>query len=224
MVSIIIPTLNEAARIGMLIESLRALTGDKEILVVDGASEDGTAAIAGSLGVRVIPCERGRGQQLSTGARAAAGSVLWFVHADSQPAAESLQAIAAALRDPGTIAGSFVLVFAGDSPAARRMNWIYAKLRRLGLSYGDAGIFVRRTAYESVSGFRPYGLFEDLDLIGRLRPLGHFVHLDCPLITSSRRFAGTRFGRVWAQWMALQGLYWLGVSPDRLSRWYRPVR
>jgi hypothetical protein len=95
----------------------------------------------------------------------------------------------------------------------------------LGLAYGDAGIFVRRSAYEAVGGFRPYPLFEDLDLIRRLKGGGvRFVHLDCVLTASSRRFENRNFALVWTNWICLQILYWIGVSPNVLARWYRDVR
>lgn len=224
MVSIIIPTLNESAGIVALVERVRGLEGAKEVIVVDGESADGTAGLAESAGARVVRCARGRGQQLSTGAEAANGEVFWFLHADCVPSSLSLTAIGEALRDERAVGGNFALVFDGGSAAASRMNWIYPKLRWLGLSYGDAGIFVRRSAYQAVGGVRPYGLFEDLDLVRRLRSQGRFVHLACPLTASSRRFAGKSFAGVWAHWIALQSLYWLGVSPDTLARWYRPVR
>ena len=223
MVSVVIPPLNEAPRLAALIRALRA-AGAEEIIVVDGESDDGTAAVAEAAGARVLRSARGRGAQLRAGASAASGSILWFLHADALPSARSLAAIEHALLDAHTVAGHFALVFAGDSRAARQMNWIYPKLRCLGLTYGDAGIFVRRSVYEGIGGFRPYHLFEDLDLIRRLRPQGRFVHLECPLTTSSRRFDGKSFALVWVKWIGLQALYWLGVSPDRLSRWYHPVR
>jgi rSAM/selenodomain-associated transferase 2 len=224
MVSVIIPTLNEAATITPLVHAVRNLAGAKEIIVVDGESADGTAALAAAAGAQVIQIARGRGQQLSTGADAAKGEVLWFLHADCVPAQQALAAITEALRDERVVAGNFALAFDGGCRAAARMNWIYPKLRWLGLSYGDAGIFVRRSAYQAIGGIRPYGLFEDLDLVTRLRPLGRFVHLECPLTASSRRFAGRNFASMWTHWITLQSLYWLGVKPDTLARWYRPVR
>jgi len=225
LVSIIIPTLNEAGRIATLIEQLQALPGEKEILVVDGQSDDQTATLAEKRGATVITSPRGRGLQMHAGALAASGETLWFLHADSCPAIDSLAAIHTALADPKTVAGNFTLIFDGPSRAARHLTWLYPKLRWLGLSYGDAGIFILRTAYDAAQGFQPLPLFEDLDLIRRLKKLGRFAHLPTPLTTSSRRFEG-RWGylRAWAIWITLQTLYWLGVSPHLLVRWYRPVR
>lgn len=224
MVSIVIPALNEERTIGVLLESLRAMKGSTEVIVSDGQSEDRTGEIAASAGAVVVRCGRGRGLQQRAGAAAAAGDVLWFLHADSVVSPDSLKAIYDALADPRVIAGNFRLVFDGDGLTSRQMTWIYPKLQLLGLSYGDAGIFVRRTSYEKIGGFKAHPLFEDLDLIRRLKPLGRFAHLDCPIRTSSRRFEGRNYTRAWMTWIALQLLYWAGVSPSRLSRWYRPAQ
>ncbi len=224
MTGIVIPTLDEAKRIGRLIAALRDLEGEKDIVVADGGSSDGTAEIARAAGARVVLSPRGRGAQLQAGAAAARGDALWFVHADSRPEPGSLAAIEAALADPAAVGGDFRVVFDGGGRAARSMTWIYPKLRWLGLSYGDAGIFVRRPAYDACGGFQQRALFEDLDLLRRLRPHGRFVHLGHSIATSSRRFEGWNYPRAWAVWIALQSLYWAGVSPDVLAKLYRRAR
>lgn len=104
------------------------------------------------------------------------------------------------------------------------MTAIYPALRLLNLCYGDSGIFIRRDVYDRIGGFRPLALFEDLDLLRRLRKAGRFVHLPCKIKTSSRRFEQRNFALVWLHWTTLQVLYWCGVSPNRLARWYRHIR
>lgn len=224
MVSIIVPSLNEETQIGNTLRALQTLSGEKEILVADGGSEDRTVEIATRLGVRVVSCERGRGRQIRTAALQAKGTVLWFVHADTRPQNGALESILDSLRDGATAGGNFSLVFEGVHYSARQMTWIYPYLRRLGLSYGDAGIFMRRSIYEAIGGCREYPLFEDLDMIRRMKRHGNFVHLPTRIFTSGRRFSGPRYGRVWALWITLQILYWAGVSPYRLARWYRCAR
>jgi len=224
MVSIIIPALNEETRIGGTLRALLALSGEKEILVADGGSEDLTVEIATGLGVRVVSCERGRGCQIRTAALEATGAVLWFVHADTRPENGALESILDSLRDGATAGGNFSLVFEGEHYSARQMTWIYPYLRRIGLSYGDAGIFIRRGVYEAIGGCRPYPLFEDLDLIRRMKRRGKFIHLSARIFTSARRFSGPQYVSVWALWITLQILYWAGVSPHRLARWYRLAR
>lgn len=224
MISIIVPTLNEEAAIARTLAALSALAGGHEILVVDGGSTDATIELASESGARVLETPRGRGTQMHAGAMAARGDVLWFVHADTIPSPSALVEIERALADARVAGGNFTLLFDGPTRSARQLTAIYPRLRRLGLSYGDAGIFVRRTAYDEAGGFRPYPLFEDLDLIRRIKRCGRFVHLACPLTTSSRRFEQRNFAGMWVQWIGLQLLYWIGVSPHRLARWYRHAR
>jgi rSAM/selenodomain-associated transferase 2 len=224
MVSIIVPALNEASQIGETLGALQVLEGEKEILVVDGGSEDETVAIVTKLGVTVLQSPRGRGVQQHCGALKAHGNILWFVHADTLPPAHALTDILTALSDPSVVGGNFGLTFHGPSRAARQLTTIYPALRWLNLCYGDSGIFIRRTTYEAIGGFRSFALFEDLDLLKRLRRAGRFVHLGTRIITSSRRFEKKSFTLMWLRWTALQVLYWAGVSPDRLARWYRQAR
>lgn len=224
MVSIVVPTLNEEAAIAATLQTLQALPVEKEILIADGGSEDRTAAIAAELGVRVVACQRGRGCQLRTAAAQAKGDILWFVHADTRPEPGALEAIGNALSDTAVVGGNFSLVFEGEHYSAGQMTAIYPYLRWLGLSYGDAGIFIRRSVYDAIGGCRPYPLFEDLDLVRRMKRHGRFVHLDTRIFTSARRFTGPRYARIWALWITLQILYWAGVSPYRLARWYRHAR
>jgi rSAM/selenodomain-associated transferase 2 len=224
MVSIIVPTLNEASQIRHTLRVLQALGGEKEILVVDGGSDDETVSIATAAGAIVIESARGRGMQQHAGALAARGDVLWFVHADTIPPPAAISDINVALKDSSVVAGNFGLTFDGPSRAARHMTAIYPTLRWLNLCYGDSGIFVRRITYEAVGGFRPFALFEDLDLLKRLRNAGRFVHLKTRIVTSSRRFEGRNFACMWLHWTALQVLYWAGVHPNALASWYRQVR
>jgi rSAM/selenodomain-associated transferase 2 len=222
--SIIIPTLDEAHAIGATLDALRAVRGSVEVLVVDGGSRDGTLELLRARGVRVVEGARGRGQQMHAGACAARGRVLWFLHADTQPPAEACERIAEALGDPQVVGGNFHVRFDGALRAARFLTWLYTRLRRLGLCYGDSAIFVRRDAYLRVGGFKSFPIFEDLDLVRQLRRAGRMAHIPATVITSSRRFEGRSFALTFARWSVLQILYWLGVPPRTLGRMYAPVR
>lgn len=222
--SVIVPTLNEAHSIGQTLDALLSLQGVAEVIVVDGGSADGTLEVIRGRGVKLIESGRGRGLQMHAGACAARGDALWFVHADTRPSADCAQLIVEALRDASIVAGNFHVVFDGDRRAARFLTWLYPQLRRLGLCYGDSAIFVRRDAYEAIGGFRAFPIFEDLDLVRRLRQRGRVAHLAAVVTTSSRRFEGRSFALTFARWSLLQMLYWLGVRPDTLGRMYAPVR
>lgn len=221
--SIVIPVYNEERSIGATLDALARLRGRVEVIAVDGGSADGTIGILRARGVRVVESARGRGAQLHAGACAARGAVLWFLHADTVPASPDAAArIAEAMADGGVAGGNFSVHFGGGSRAARFLTWLYPRLRKLGLCYGDSGIFVRRDAYRLVGGFKPYPIFEDLDLVRGLRRAGRVAHLPSAVITSSRRFENRSFTITFSRWSALQVLYWMGVHPDRLGRMYYP--
>jgi rSAM/selenodomain-associated transferase 2 len=219
--SIIIPAFDEARSIGATLDAAARVRGSVEIIVVDGGSADATAEVARGRGARVVTSKRGRGAQMHAGARAARGDVLWFLHADTLAPADAAERIAAALKDARAVGGNFRLRFDGERRAARFLTWLYPRLRRLGLAYGDSGLFVRRAAYERAGGFKPFPIFEDLDLLRALWKQGRFVQADACLVTSSRRFEGRSFALTFARWSLLQCLYWLGVSPHTLGRLYK---
>lgn len=223
-ISVIIPTLNEVESIDATLLVLSRTRGIEEIIVVDGGSRDDTARRVARHDVRLLSAPCGRGTQMHAGARIARGSVLWFLHADTLPPPDAAAHIEIAVADPSTAGGNFEIRFSGDFAAARLLTWLYRHLALVGLRYGDSGYFVRRTAYFAVGGFRDYPIFEDLDLLRRLRRHGRFVRLPATVTTSSRRFAGRYFTITFAHWSILQVLYWLGVSPLVLGRMYRHIR
>ncbi len=223
LVSIIIPVLNEARLIPTLAASLDHLQGQFEIVLADGGSTDETVALAQSCGLSVVMAPCGRGAQMNVGAAATKGDALLFLHADTCLPENALALIEDALQAPEVGGGNFNLRFAGDSWGAKALTRIYPLLRRLGLVYGDSAIFVRRSVFQALGGYRDLPLFEDCDLYQRLRRKGRFVRLSAYATTSARRFEG-RFTRTFAHWVILQVLYWLGVAPQRLARMYRAVR
>lgn len=222
--SIIIPTFNEAETIKRTLDRLKIFGENAEIIVVDGGSEDKTVSIAESFGVSVLHSSRGRGTQMHAGANAAKGNVLWFLHADTIPTSETVEQMIRALEDSKTIGGNFTVCFDGDRRAARFLTWLYPQLRKIGLFYGDSAIFVRRDVYEKVGGFKPFPIFEDLDLIRRIKREGRTVNLSAKVLTSSRRFEDKSFALTFARWSFLQVLYWLGTSPHTLAKLYLPHR
>jgi rSAM/selenodomain-associated transferase 2 len=223
-ISIIIPALDEAEAIGETLDAAARVGDGVEVIVVDGGSADGTAEVARSHGARVVTSARGRGAQMHAGALAARGEVLWFLHADTLAPSDAASCIGRALADPRAVGGNFRIRFDGDSGAARFLTWLYPRLRLLGLAYGDSGFFVRRAAYERAGGFKPFPVFEDLDLLRALWRQGHFVQAEGCVVTSSRRFEGRSFALTFARWSLLQCLYWLGVSPHTLARIYAHIR
>jgi glycosyltransferase involved in cell wall biosynthesis len=126
MISIIIPTFNEAANLPRLLEAIAGPGVPREILVVDGGSSDGTPEIAIRAGVACLGSEPGRGQQLVAGAAAASGDILLFLHADSLFPAGGLERIEEILAVcPDIVGGNFALTFDGGDGFSRWLNGFY---------------------------------------------------------------------------------------------------
>ncbi len=223
-ISIIIPMLNEADSIAETLDAILFFDEQTEIIVVDGGSSDATVSIVQNYDAKILHSpERGRGRQLQIGGTAANGEILWFLHADTLPPVGAIEEIKKALTDSDVVGGNFTIRFDGDSRAAQFLTWLYPKLNMLGLIYGDSAIFVRREIYERVGGFKAFPIFEDLDFIERMRKTGEIVTLPQVVTTSSRRFDGKSFVLTFARWSFLQILYWCGVPPETLLKFYFPI-
>jgi glycosyltransferase involved in cell wall biosynthesis len=98
--SIVVPALDEAAGIGTALARLAPLRArGHEVLVVDGGSRDGTAALAAPLADRVLQAPRGRARQMNAGAAAARGEALLFLHADTRLPEDADALVSGALRE-----------------------------------------------------------------------------------------------------------------------------
>lgn len=222
-VSVVIPTLDEAGHILACLQSVWMQPGRVEALVVDGGSTDDTAAKAMSASATVLRSPRGRGAQCNTGARAASGDMLLFLHADTVLHPGAVAAVRAALADERVVGGTFTLRFDRDDMILRFYAWCTRLPFRL-FHYGDQGIFVRRATFDSLGGFREWPLMDDVDFLARLRTAGRTVILPLPVTTSARRFARHGVVRQQLQNTALVLLFHLGVAPTRLAAWYGKVR
>jgi rSAM/selenodomain-associated transferase 2 len=224
MLSVVIPTLEAASSLDRTLDALAAEPDlVREVIVADGGSRDGTVALAERRGARVVAASDGRGAQLAAGAAAAGQPWLLFLHADTRLAAgwpRAAEKFAAAPQNARR-AAVFRFTLDDDARAARRLETMVAwRCRTLALPYGDQGLLIARRFYEELGGFRPLPLMEDVDLarrIGRRR----FVFLDVAAVTSAARFREGGYLRRSARNLFCLGLYYLGVPPGSIVRFYR---
>ncbi len=218
--SVIVPALNEAVELPGLLASLRQLPDNCELLVVDGGSSDGSERIVrADPRVRWLAAPRGRAAQMNAGARAARGERLLFLHADTRLPADAVAHIGAALADSRVSAGSFRLNFVPNSLLLR----LYARCSRLNLTittFGDQGLFMRRSDFLQMGGYAPIPFLEDVEFQRRLRGRGRFVKLPQCVTTSARRFRRHGVLRQQLRNVALVALYLAGASPISLKRYY----
>jgi rSAM/selenodomain-associated transferase 2 len=223
-ISIIVPALDEAARIGATLASMQRLRASgHEVIVVDGGSADSTVARASPLADRMLVAGRGRARQMNAGAEQAVGEVLWFVHADTKLPADADARVVRALVE-GHAWGRFDVRLSGTPRllrvVERMMNW---RSRLTGVCTGDQAIFVRRGAFRAVGGFPDIPLMEDIALSRRLKRLGRPACVPAAVRTSSRRWeARGVFRTVLLMWGLRLG-YFLGVPASRLVRLYPPL-
>lgn len=219
--SIIIPVLNEAKNIAVVLTSL-TVAENIEIIVVDGGSQDETKQIAQSFPVKVIHSSPGRANQMNAGAAIARGKILLFLHADTLLPQNFLQLINQALSQPQTVAGAFELAIAGESKSLRfiatLVNW---RTHFLSLPYGDQAIFLSAVTFKRIQGYENIPIMEDFTLIKKLQKLGKIAIISSPVITSNRRWQklGVLKTTLINQLIILG--YYLGVSPEKLSKFYR---
>ncbi len=220
--SIIVPVLDEAARIGPALEALRAWRAQGvEVVVVDGGSVDATARLAVPHADLVIEAPRGRSSQMNAGARASRGEILLFLHADTSLPEGALEAMRAALAGGARQWGRFDVAIAGADPmlaiVALFMN---ARSRLTGIATGDQAIFVRRAAFEAAGGFPDIPLMEDIALSRRLRRASRPACLRERVLTSGRRWERHGTLRTIVLMWRLRLAYALGADPHRLARRY----
>jgi rSAM/selenodomain-associated transferase 2 len=221
--SIVIPCLNEAARLPLLLRDLAPLRrSGHEVIVVDGGSGDGTPELAMSGADRVLGSAAGRARQMNAGAAAARGDALWFLHADTRIPEEVPDAVLAALAAGHDWGRCRVSLSGGGLLLSLTGSLMNLRSCLTGIATGDQGIFVTRSAFDAVGGYADIPLMEDIALSRSLkRVAGRPACVRAQLVTSSRRWEQRGVWRtVFLMWSLRLG-YWLGVDPARLARRYR---
>jgi glycosyltransferase involved in cell wall biosynthesis len=192
---------------------------------VSGPSDIPETAVTASAATETASTATTAAETTATGTAAsgASGIALLFLHADcliSQPALDALQA---ALADPQLAGGAFYIRFAESRPRSLRLvSWgINLRARLRGSATGDQGIFVRKSVFDSIGGAPEWPLFEDVELVRRIKRAGKFVVLKTPITVSGRRYIRHGVLRTALLIYSLRLAYWLGVPPQRLKRWFK---
>ncbi len=218
-ISIIIPTINEANNLPLLLSDLSSIQKEDEIIIVDCGSKDKTIDIANIYGAKVfISKERNRGFQLNIGANNSKGEWLIFLHADTRLTHDWFKKINSLLK--GKKKNIYYFKFKiNNKKKIYRVLEILVNFRSKFFKqpYGDQGLIIHRTTYFKNNGFRKIPLMEDLDFLRRLNKKKDLRQLNLPIFISSRKWERTNiflqaiknwnFRRRWLKGESLKSIY-----------------
>jgi rSAM/selenodomain-associated transferase 2 len=224
MISVIIPTYNEAGHIGQTVAWLmqqkhaEAIT---EIIVADGGSSDATLQEARNAGaVAVSSPGKGRSAQMNYGASIAKGPVLYFLHADTKPPVHFTRDILHAIAS-GCKAGCYMLSFDHDHWFLKANCW-FTRFDVNAVRFGDQSLFVRKDVFMQAGGFcEQHIVMEDQEIIPRLRKFGRFQVIKKPVLTSARKYLQNGIYKTQAVFFLIYFMYRFGYSQQRLVSTYR---
>ena len=239
--SIIIPILNEAETIGILLEHLLQNSTKEniaEIIVVDGGSTDGSQNIVTKFmsgraqsrpidfstaleetAIVVLSSEKGRAKQMNTGSEFATGNILYFLHADSFPPGNFDQHIINEV-EKGNFAGCFRLQFNHNHWWLRLASWL-TQFSWRACRGGDQSQFITKALFDEIGGFNEnYIIYEDNILINELYKRKQFKVINKKLKTSARRYEKHGIWKLQYHFWAIYVKKWFGASADELYEYY----
>ena len=218
-ISIIIPTINEANNLPLLLSDLSLIHKEGEIIIVDSGSEDKTIDVANIYGAKVYKShERNRGLQLDIGAKNSKGAWLIFLHADTRLTHDWFRRIKQVINGDKNYIYDFKFKI-NHKGIIYRLLEIFVNLRSKYLKqpYGDQGLIIHRSTYFKHKGFRKIALMEDIDFLKRFNNKTDLKQLNLPIFISSRKWEKTNiflqaiknwnFRRRWLKGESVKSIY-----------------
>lgn len=222
--TIVIPVLNEQGTLSKQLASLQPLRDrGHEVIVVDGGSDDASAAIAIPYADKVLHSSKGRAKQMNLGAANAKHNWLLFLHVDTRLPASAMNSLQTVFASSSSTWGRFDVCLSGQHVLYRVIAWFMNKRSRLtGIATGDQSMFVFKPSFVDVGGFPDIALMEDIALSTRLRKISTPVCLTDVVITSNRRWREKGIVRTILFMWSLRLRYFFGENPCALAeRYYR---
>jgi len=222
--SIIIPVLHESEIINTLLEKLKHIATDEvfEIIVVDGSPTQDTLQVITDKTIITCLCQQGRGCQMNAGAARATGDILVFLHADTILPTNALLLIQKTLQNKQLVGGAFTLQIQSHNTLLRMIatfSTFRSQITRA--PYGDQVIFLRKSCFDAIGGYKDIPLMEDIDLMRRIKKKkGEIIILPHSVITSDRRWNQEGLFYTALRDTIIIFLYWCGIPAEKLAKFY----
>jgi len=222
--SIIIPVLHESEIIHTQLEKLKHIATDEafEIIIVDGSPIQDTLQVITDKTIIKCPCQQGRGRQMNAGAIRATGDILVFLHADTILPTNALLLIQKTLQNKQLVGGAFTLRIQSHNALLRTIA-IFSTFRSqiTRVPYGDQVIFLRKSYFDAIGGYKNIPLMEDVELMRRIKKKnGEIIILPTPVITSDRRWNQEGLFYTALRDSIIIFLYWCGMPAEKLAKFY----
>jgi rSAM/selenodomain-associated transferase 2 len=232
-VAIIMPVFNEATQLEASLEVLYRCDVLNEVIVVDGGSDDPTDDVIRRFIGQITEAEsvfrfsaapRSRALQMNAGALLAQSDVLLFLHVDARLPDSAMDSVRDSIRR-GASWGRFDMHLDDDAVIFRIIEWCMNMRSTLtGIATGDQAIFVRRDVFRMLGGYAPIRLMEDVEFCKRLKWVGPPALIAKQVRASTRRWRQHGIVRTVILMWFLRLLYWLGISPKTVARFYPDTR
>ncbi|MEZ4859084.1 MAG: TIGR04283 family arsenosugar biosynthesis glycosyltransferase [Flavobacteriaceae bacterium] len=227
MISMIIPVLNEASTIVLLLNDIynkASLQNISEIIIVDGGSNDNTLALAKTFSEKLplvfLTSEKGRAKQMNLGAQNASGNIFYFLHADTLLPNKFDHQIIYEIKK-GNPAGCFRMKFDSSHPILKLSQW-FTRFNFKSCRGGDQTLFVTKEIFEKLNGYNEaFTIYEDCEFINRIYDNFCFIVIKDYVITSARRYKNKGTLKLQYHFCIIHLKKWLGASPTILSSYYQ---
>ena len=220
-ISIIVPTLNEAELVQPFLHHLRERAPQAEIIVADAGSSDHTAEIAALFTDRIVHARPGRATQMNAGALVARGDIFWFLHVDAEVPSGCVAEIERIIDDPKVVGGFFRIRLPPNLVYRLTDTFAHYAGVLLRMRCGDHGIFCRRTVFVDVGGFPEVPLMEDVEFFRLLRRRGRMICSEKRILASPRRYKTMGPVRLTLAYGLIAALYVFGIPLKKLASIYK---
>lgn len=222
-IAIIVPVYNEHQGMPSLLEHLSLLKAQGfEIILVDASDGKRVSTEVESLGFQWVHSSRGRALQMNMGAQQTSADVLVFLHADTRLPNEAFETLQNFAQQQHYHWGRFNVRIDGLSKGLPLVAYLMnLRSKWTAIATGDQAIFIKRSLFQQMDGFKSIPLMEDVDLCKRLKKSFKPLCLTLKVTTSGRRWDERGFlATVCLMWQ-IRFRYWLGATPEMLAHRYR---